>query len=110
MLETWAIVPIVLGSNIIVALSTFFATKMQVSHSDKRFEKGLERAKEVDERERRREVWGEPLRKLRIELARMASKLDRLVKAAYHSHGMATEQAKEEFERAKSGWESYLSS
>ena len=40
----------------------------------------------------------------------MASKLDKLVKAAYHSHGMATEQVKEEFERAKNDWDGYLAS
>lgn len=49
-METWAIVLLVLGSNIIIALSTFFATKMQVSHSDKRFDKELERAREQDYR------------------------------------------------------------
>ena len=109
-METWAIVSLVLGASAISALLTFFITKMQVNHSDKRLEKQLERAREVDKRERRWEVWGKPLRELKTELASMASKLDKLVKAAYHSHGMATEQAKEEFERAKSDWYKYISS
>jgi len=109
-METWAIVTLVLGTSAVSALLTFFITKMQVSHSDKRLEKELERAREADYRKWRREVRGEPLLNLRAELASMASKLDRLVKAAYHSHGMATEQAKEEFERAKSDWNKYISS
>ena len=72
--------------------------------------KQLEQQRELDSSQWRRKVRGDPLFNLRAELARMAGKLDRLVKAAYHSHGMATEQAKQEFERAKSDWESYLSS
>ena len=103
-METWAIVTLVLGASAISSLLTFFITKMQVSHSDKRLEKQLERAREVDKRERRWEVYGKPLRGLKTELTSMASKLDRLVKTAYHSHGMVTEQAKEEFERAKGDW------
>ncbi len=109
-METWAIVTLVLGTSAVSALLTFFITKMQVSHSDRRFEKEHERAVVMYQRERRREFRGEPLLKLKTELARMASKLDKLVKAAYHSHGMAAEQAKEEFERAKNDWGNYLAS
>lgn len=109
-METWAIVTLVLGSSALSAALTFFITKMQVSHSDKRLEKELARQREVENTQRRWEVRGKPLLQLREELAHMASKLDRLVKAAYHSHGIATVQAKEEFEQAKDGWERYLSS
>ncbi len=109
-METWAVVTLVLGTNIVSALLTFFITKMQVSHSDERLEKQLTRSREETQQKRRWEVRSEPLLKLRAELAIMASKLDKLVKAAYHSHGMATEQAKEEFERAKNDWSSYLAS
>ena len=70
----------------------------------------LKQRNEIDSRTWRRNIRSEPLLKLRAELAIMASKLDKLVKAAYHSHGMATEQAKEEFERAKNDWGSYLAS
>lgn len=105
-MEAWITVAVAL----IVALSTLGATFIQNRHSDKRSEKELERAREVDKRERRWEVYGKPLRGLKTELTSMASKLDRLVKTAYHSYGMATEQAKEEFERAQSDWYKYISS
>jgi hypothetical protein len=110
-METWAIVALVLGSNIIIALSTFFATKMQVSHSDRRFEKELARAKETDYRERRREVRGEPLLKLRAELARMASKQNRLVDAAHKQHtrfGFTDEEAQELLQEAIDDWNNYV--
>jgi len=81
-METWAIVALVLGSNIIIALSTFFATKMQVSHSDKRFEREFEKEIVTYQRERRREVRSEPLLKLRTELASMACKYENLVDTA----------------------------
>lgn len=95
---------------VIVALSTLGATWLQNKHSRKRFEKELEQQREMDSRQWRRKVRSEPLLELRTELANMASKLDKFVKLAYHSHGMATEQVKEEFERAKNDWDSYLAS
>ncbi|MCK4368393.1 MAG: hypothetical protein KAV68_01800 [Dehalococcoidales bacterium] len=110
-METWAIVALVLGSNIIIALSTFFATKMQVSHSDKRLDKELERAREVDYRERRREIRGEPLLKLRAELARMANKQNRLVDAAHKQHtrfGFTDEEAQELLREAIDDWNNYV--
>jgi hypothetical protein len=78
-MATWAIVALVLGSNIIIAFATFFTTKYQVSHSGIRFEKELNRQREIDARNRRWEVRSEPLLKLRDELAIMASELDILV-------------------------------
>jgi len=113
MMETWAIVTLVLGSNIIIALSTFFATKMQVRHSDQRFEKELERAREVDYRQRRRQIRGEPLLKLRAELARMANKQNRLVHARHMQHtrfGFTDEEARQILQDAIVDWNSYVSS
>ena len=81
-METWAIVTLVLGASAISSLLTFFITKMQVSHSDTRFEKELERAREADSHQRRWEVRSEPLLKLRAELALMACKYEKLVDAA----------------------------
>jgi hypothetical protein len=85
-METWATVALVLGSNIIIGLSTFLATKIQVSHADRRFsiESQIAQHKELEARnkelrERRREVRSEPLLKLRNELANMATKLKMLV-------------------------------
>ena len=78
-METWAIVTLVLGTSAVSALLTFFITKMQVRHSDKRLEKELERARETDCHQWRRKARGEPLFKLRTELASMATKLHTLV-------------------------------
>ena len=111
MLETWAIVAIVLGSNIIVALSTFFATKMQVSHSDKRFEREFEKTITFDDRQRRREIRGEPLLKLRNELAIMAVKLEDLVASAQRTHtrfGGTQEEVEKKLHKAVDDWNAYL--
>jgi len=93
---------------------TFFITKMQVSHSDKRLEKELERAREADYRQRRREVRSEPLLKLRKELARMANKQDKLVAAASRQHtrigGGTDEEAQKELQGAADDWNAYLAS
>ncbi len=112
-METWAIITLVLGSGAISAVLTFFITKMQVSHSDKRLEKELERAKEVDSRERRRGVRGEPLLKLRDELARMAAKHDRVVGYAGMLHtnigtGATEEEVKKWLNSTLDDWNSYL--
>lgn len=111
-METWAIVALVLGSNIIIALSTFFATKMQVRHSDKRLEKELEWTRESDNQKWRREVWGFALLKLRNELGQMTTKLDRLAKSAHTRTLFSTkteEQAKEELKTAIDDWNNYIS-
>ncbi len=116
-METWATVALVLGSNIIIGLSTFFATKIQVSHSDRRFSVELQIAqqrelesRQKELRERRREVRSEPLHKLRAELAIMATKLDRLAKAGHSLAVPNTEdQVKEALERATNDWNDYIS-
>lgn len=104
-METWAIVTLVLGSSAVSALLTFLITKMQVSHSDKRLEMELERVREVDERRRRREVRGEPLLKLRAELARMATKLYRLVDATRST--IVDAARSEELQETVDGWRNY---
>ncbi len=73
-MEAWITVAVAL----IVALSTLGATFIQNRHSAKRLDKELKRARETDYRQRRREVRGEPLLKLRNELAVMATKQERL--------------------------------
>ena len=85
-METWAIVALVLGSSVISALLTFFITKMQVSHSDKRFESELERARELDTHQRQWKVRSELLFNLRTELARISTKQDTLVASAHRLH------------------------
>jgi len=117
-METWATVALVLGSNIIIALATFFTTKYQVSHSDRRFQVELQIAQQRDiqainreARERRREIRSEPLLKLRNELARMANKQDKLVAAASRQHtriGGTNEEAKGELQAAIEDWNAYV--
>lgn len=103
-METWAIVVLVVGTSAISALLTFFITKMQVGHSDKRLEKELERAREADYRQRRWEVRGEPLLKLRVELARMAAMQARVVTIA---QGV---DAQEKLQEALVNWNAHLAS
>ena len=115
-METWTTVAIAL----IVALSTLSATFIQNRYSNKRLEKELERAREVDDRQRRREVEGEPLLKLRNELARMAAKRDRLLAARDRSLAfphkqrtqldMTEEDAERELQESRNDWNAYLAS
>ena len=112
-METWVIVTLVLGASAISALLTFFITKMQVRHSDRRFERELERAREADYHQRRWEVRGEPLLKLRAELTRMATKQDRLVASAHKLHtrfGMTEEEAKKQLQENVDDINTYLAS
>ena len=112
-METWAIVTLVLGTNAVSALLTFFITKMQVSYSDRRLEKQLGIAREADHRQRRRDVRSESLLKLRAELARMATKQDRLVASAHKLHtrfGMTEEEAKKELQENVDDINTYLAS
>ena len=110
-METWAIVTLVLGTSALSSLLTFFITKMQVSHSDKRLEKQLESVRGADSRQRRREVRGEPLLKLREELAIMAVKLEDLVASAQRTHtrfGGTQEEADKKLHKAVDDWNAYL--
>jgi hypothetical protein len=123
-METWAIVTLVLGSSAISALLTFFITRMQVSHSDKRFEKELEKDIVTYHRQRRWAVRGEPLLKLRDELALMATKQDRLVSAAHILHtrfffatgtlhtkfGITKKEAQKRLQEATNDWNTYFAS
>ncbi len=110
-METWATVALVIGSNIVVALSTFFVTKIQVSHSDKRLEKELARARETDYHQRQREVRGEPLLRLRDEFARMVAKLHTLVANAQLLPDESFDAKKEkQRQRTLGNWRDYLTS
>ena len=109
-METWAIVTLVLGSSAVSALLTFFITRMQVSHSDKRLEKELERAREADERQWRRKVRGEPLLKLRDALAVMATRLHILVTNTQLPRNQSDieEVENKESQRALEDWRDYM--
>ena len=49
MMETWAIIVLVLGLSVVSASLTFLLMKRRASHSDRRFEKEFERAREAKE-------------------------------------------------------------
>jgi hypothetical protein len=99
---------------IIVAVSTLIAslgaTWLNNLSSNKRFKIELGRAIDVDRRTRKWQVNSKPLLELRGELSVMASKLDRLVKAAFSSPDIASELYKKEFEQAHKDWSLYLAS
>jgi len=108
-METWAIVVIVLGTNLITNLLTWFLTNRQLKHSAEQFKRQLEAQKEADKRERRREVRSEPLVKLRDELARMAAKGDRVAYLATPT-GYQSKEMAEEFTQALDDWNTYMAS
>ena len=76
---------------------------------DKRFEKELERQREVDNRQRRWEVRSKPLLKLREELGKTASRLDKFAEAMDLAKFCSTlgneEEARKRFERANDDWD-----
>jgi Na+/glutamate symporter len=67
-------------------LFSYWGIKKQVEHSDKRFKKELERAREESRQKRQWEVRSEPLLKLRTELAVMAVKLEDLAASSQRTH------------------------
>ena len=78
-METWAIVILVVGTNLGTALLALLGIKKQLKHSDKRFAKELEAKREADEHNRKWVVRSQPLLELRTELALMTQKLEDLV-------------------------------
>jgi low affinity Fe/Cu permease len=106
-METWTTVIVAA----IVALSTLGATFIQTWLSNKRFKIELGRAIDVDARKRRWEVRSKPLLKLRDELARMATRQDKLVAAAHRQHTRFSgtdEEVKKELQEAIDNWNAYL--
>ena len=75
----WAIVALVVGTNLVTALLALLGTRKQLEHSDKRLEKQLEAQREADQHNRRWDVRSRPLLELRAEIARMAEKLEKIV-------------------------------
>ena len=81
-METWAIVVLVVGTNLGTALLALLGIKKQLKHSDKRFAKEFEAKREADEHNRKWVVRSQPLLELRAELASMAEKFEGLVDMA----------------------------
>ena len=112
-METWAIVTIVLGTNLITNLLTWFLTNRQLTHSDKRLERQLETQREADQHKRRWEVRSQPLLKLREELACMAEKLEGMVDLATQVIDGVTsnpDKTLKDLEKAVKGWDTYCDS
>jgi len=120
-METWAIVAIVLGTSLITNLLTWFLTNRQLTHFDKRLERQLQAQREENKRERQQAVRSEPLLKLRVELAHMAAKGERVVDLAkstgYRTYleseyqaWLKTEQVPNELTEALDDWNTYMAS
>jgi hypothetical protein len=97
---------------LIVALSTLGGALLTNWWANKRFKQELERAREQDSKQRRREIRGEPLLKLRSELALMATKLDSIVSLLQPRVLTAGEKNKQEetLKRNLSDFNDYVSS
>jgi len=78
-MEARAIVALVLGSNAIMGLVNWFVTRMQIKNSENQFEQRIKAQREADEHKRKWEVRSWPLLELRVEVARMAEKLEKIV-------------------------------
>ena len=97
---------------IIVALSTLAGTFIQQWWSNKRFEKELERQREIDSHWWKRKVRSSPLLKLRDELARMATKAAKVAKPGKNLSiplQKTKEQEEEALKQAIDDWNSYIS-
>jgi hypothetical protein len=112
-METWATVTLVLGTNLITNLLTWFLTNRQLEHSDKRLERQLESQREAEQHKRKWEVRSQPLLELRTELALMTQKLEDLVNwAAQVVEGVSPNQDKiqKTLEAAAKDFNAYLAS
>lgn len=111
-METWATVVIVLGTNLITSLSTWFLTNRQLKHSDKQLERQLEAQRVANQHNRRWDVRSQSLLKLRAELARMAQKLQRLVDLAtqvIEGVNPNPDKTLKDLEKAAKDWDAYIS-
>ena len=112
-METWAIVVLVVGTNLGTALLALLGTKKQLKHADKRLEKQLEAQREADQRERNWDVRSQPLLKLREELASMAEKLESSIVLASQVTDKVTPESDKIFEalgKAVEAWDAYIES
>ena len=110
-MEDWAIVVIVVGTNIITNLLTWFLTNRQLTRSDKQLERRVKVQREEKERERRQTVRSEPLLKIRSELARMAAKGERVASLVIPlPFGEKSKEDIEEFREALDDWNTYMAS
>ena len=112
-METWAAVVIVLGTNLMTNLLTWFLTNRQLKHSNKQLQMQLKSQREAEQHKRKWEVRSQPLLELRTELARMTQKLEDLVNwAGQVVEGVTPNQDKitEVLEAAVKDFTTYLTS
>lgn len=112
-METWAIVVLVVGTNLGTALLALLGIKKQLKHSDNRFAKELEAKREADEHNRKWVVRSQPLLKLREEIAHMAERLEFSVDLAIQViEGVTPNQDKIErqLEKTVEEWSEYIGS
>lgn len=108
-MESWLPAIFGFGGVLVGSFFSLWLTKLQFNNADKRFERELLKAKEDAQRQRRWEVRSEPLLKLRVELAVMASKLEKLAKQGNtFSPSKTQEQTEEVLKQAVNDWNNYL--
>ena len=112
-MEMWPIVVLVVGTNVGTALLALLGTRKQLKHSEKRLGKQLEAQREADHHNRRWAVRSQPLLKLRVEIARMAEKLESSIGLATQVTDKVTPESDKIFEalgKAVKEWDAYIES
>jgi len=112
-METWAIVVLVVGTNVGTALLALIGIKKELEHSDKRLEKQLKAVREEDQHRRKREVRDEHLVNLRDELACMGEKSRTSVGLATQVTDEVTKRSDKiikDLDKAKKEWDAYIKS
>ena len=112
-MEIWAIVVLVVGTNLGTALIALLGNKKQLENADKRLEKQLKAQREENQHERSWIVRSQPLLKLREEIAAMAEKLESSIDLAIQLSNEATPEAdkiRESLGKAVEEWDRYFES
>ena len=112
-MEIWAIVVLVVGTNLGTALIALLGNKMQLENADKRLEKQLKAQREGNQHERSWIVRSKPLLKLREEIAAMAEKLESSIDLASQFSNESTPEAdkiRESLGKAVEEWDRYFES
>jgi hypothetical protein len=112
-MEIWAIVVLVVGTNLGTALIALLGNKMQLDNAEKRLEKQLKAQREENQHERSWIVRSQPLLKMRAEIARMAQKLEASIDLATRFDDKGTPESDKMFEaigKAVQEWGDYINS
>jgi len=112
-MEWWAILALVLGSNIIMLAGSHIRMKKELEHARDQLEKKLKAEREADTRKREWQVRDETLVKLRDALAQMAWRLEWSVDLAAQLSGKEEEgldrpKMEKELARAVKEWDEFI--